>query len=157
MEKPKTIEETYEKCNLDGCLIKINRISMDKIDGMYKLAMMDLNSVKILVNALNSDSGGWNSIYKLYYDVLHILCEAYIHLDGYKSRNHLCLFAFICMKHPELELNWNFFQKVRTKRNGICYYGKPVKYEDWKEIELQMNLYINLLRKEIEKKLKDFD
>jgi len=66
------------------------------------------------------------------------------------------MFAYLCQKHPELELSWDFFEKVRTKRNGIQYYGTPVTYDDWKEIELQINNYIHLLIKEIEKKLQKF-
>jgi len=33
----------------------------------------------------------------------------------------------------------------------------PVKYEDWKEVELQVNLYINKLKKEIERKIKEYE
>ena len=55
-------------------------------------------------------------------------------------------------------LNWNltgiFFEKIRTKRNGINYYGTPIKQEDWKEVELQFELYIKKLKDELENKIK---
>jgi len=73
-----------------------------------------------------------------------------------KSFNHKCLFAYLCVKHPELELDWNFFEKIRTIRNGIHYYGIAISQKDWKEVELQMNLYIKLLKKAVEDKLKKF-
>ena len=49
----------------------------------------------------------------------------------------------------------SFFEKVRTKRNGINYYGERVSYEDWKSIEVQMKIYISTLRKEITKRLEE--
>jgi hypothetical protein len=57
------------------------------------------------------------------------------------------------MRYPDLELDWDFFEKVRTKRNGLDYYGNPVGYSDWKEVELQMGLYITTLKKEIRKRI----
>jgi len=74
-------------------------------------------------------------------------------LDKIKSRNHLCLFAYLCEKYPALELDWNFFEKIRTKRNGIAYYGAPVNDKDWKEATVQFQLYIDLLKKEIKQGL----
>lgn len=95
----------------------------------------------------------WNSVYKLHYDALHGLVEGFLRFDKVKSENHQCLFAYLCKKHPELELDWDFFEKIRTKRNGINYYGTPVNQNDWKEAELQLTLYFNKLKKEIEKKV----
>lgn len=45
-------------------------------------------------------------------------------------------------------------ERIRTKRNGINYYGTPVSFDDWKEVELQFNLYIKRLMEEIKNKLK---
>lgn len=97
----------------------------------------------------------WNPGYKLYYDVLHELVESFLLFDKIKSTNHKCLFAYVCIKNPDLELSWDFFEKIRTKRNGINYYGTPVTEKDWNEIKVQMNLYIKILRKEINKKLSE--
>ena len=57
---------------------------------------------------------------------------------------------FICVF---LDFSWEFFEKVRTKRNGINYYGSPIIFDDWKEVELQFILYIKKLREEVEKRL----
>jgi hypothetical protein len=42
---------------------------------------------------------------------------------------------------------------VRTRRNGINYYGTPVSFYDWREVELQFELYIKKLSEEIKKRL----
>jgi hypothetical protein len=89
----------------------------------------------------------------MYYDVLHQLAEVFIRFEKVKVRNHLCLFAYLVVKHPELELNWDFFEKVRTKRNGINYYGTLVTEKDWKEVALEFQLNIKLLKENIEEKL----
>ncbi|RLE45077.1 hypothetical protein DRJ22_05100 [Candidatus Woesearchaeota archaeon] len=65
------------------------------------------------------------------------------------------MFSFVCIKHPELELNWEFFEKIRTKRNGINYYTSKVSEKDWKEVQLEFDININLFMKEIKKKIKE--
>ena len=94
-----------------------------------------------------------NTLYKLHYDIIHFLVEAFIMFDKIKSQNHECLFAYICNEHKELDLDWFFFEQLRVKRNGIHYYGSKVSKEDFKKIEIQFNLYSNLLIKQIKQNL----
>lgn len=94
------------------------------------------------------------SVYKLYYDALHELVESFLRFENVKIENHQCLFAYLCEKYQEFEFSWDFFEKVRTKRNGINYYGTPVSFDDWREVEIQFYLYIKRLKEEIKKNLK---
>lgn len=148
MSKYKTNEECYDSCKSNGFFEKKGEVNIEKIKSNLKIAEEDLASAK---DAMKKER--WNSGYKLFYDVLHILVESYLCFDSIKSSNHQCLFAYLCIKHPNLELSWDFFEKVRTKRNGINYYGQPVIRDDWKTVEFQFNIYISTLKKEIEKKL----
>ena len=143
--------DVYERCNAEGNLRPLETINIDKIKANMGNAEEDLESAKDILSKQR-----WNSAYKLYYDVVHELVEAYLAFDMVKSLNHQCLFSYLCVKHPELELNWDFFEKMRTKRNGINYYSTPVTQQDWKEIEFQMNLYIQSLKKAVEDKIKEF-
>ena len=93
-------------------------------------------------------------MFRDYYESLRGLIEAYLLFEGIVADNHQCKNAYLCLKHPELEFSWDFFERVRTKRNGINYYGSPVNFDDWKEVELQFSLYIKRLKEEINKKLK---
>ena len=150
-----TLKEAFDKCNTEGHLIVLANIDVLKIKSTLKVANADINGANSLKEKAPKESYGWNTIYKLCYDALHELVEAFLRFDKIKSDNHQCLFADLCERHPELELSWEFFEKIRTKRNGIIYYGTLVSYKDWKEVELQMNLYINIFKKQIEEKLKE--
>lgn len=142
-------EDVYKRCNSEGNIIEQEEIDIDKIKANLRIAEEDLASAKDILQKKR-----YNSVFKIYYDVLHGLVEAFLSFDKVKSYNHKCLFAYLCVKHKELELDWNFFEKIRTVRNGIHYYGTPIFQKDWKENELQINLYINVLRKAVEDKLK---
>ena len=146
----KTKEEIYDRCVVDGILNPQDETDIDKIKSSMRIAEEDLASGKDLLVKKR-----WNSAYKLHYDVLHALVESFLGFDNVKSSNHQCLFACLCVKHTDLEFSWDFFEKLRTKRNGINYYGTPVDENDWKEIALQANLYISALKKEIEKRLRE--
>lgn len=148
-------KEAFAKCKKEGRIIILEYIDLDKIKSTVEIAESDISSAKLLKDNLAKDSKGWNSVYKLYYDALHELVESLLRFDKFKSDNHQCLFVYLCEKHPDMEFDWDFFEKIRTKRNGINYYGMPIKYENWKEVELQLNLYINKLKEEIKKKLKE--
>lgn len=154
MAKSKTSKEAYDLCGQDGLFIPQQSIDKKKITAMVALAIADLEQAHRLTLATPKESTGWSTVYKLYYDVLRCLVDALLLFDKVKSSNHQCAFAYICEKHDNLELDWNFLEKVRTKRNGIQYYGTPVNHKDWKEIELQINIYINTLKKAIEPKIK---
>ena len=149
-----TQHEAFLKCKREGCFVVVSDIEIEKIKSTLIIADGDIESANELKNNLQKESSKWNSIYKLYYDALHELVEAFLRFDKIKIDNHQCLFAYLCEKHPELEFNWDFFEKVRTKRNGINYYGSPVTYDDWKQVELQFIIYIKKLKEDIEKKLK---
>lgn len=151
-----TQTEAFEKCTADGKFGPIREINIDKIKSAVRIAEADFETGRNTKKGLDRKSDQWSSVYKLHYDALHELVEAFLRFEKIKSDNHQCLFAYLCEKHPELEFDWDFFEKIRTKRNGINYYGIPAVYEDWKDAELQITLYFTALKKAIEKKIGEF-
>ena len=148
-----TQKEAFLKCKREGSFIIINELDTEKIKSTLIIAEGNIESAEFVRKNLSKESNKWNSVYKLYYDALHELSEAFLRFEKIKMDSHQCLFAYLCENHPELEFNWEFFEKIRTKRNGIHYYGTPVNYNDFKEVELQFQLYINKLKKEIKQKI----
>lgn len=153
MRKPKTLEETYQSCLADGYINEIREVNYDKIKSLMQNAETSIRTAKIVIKAINEQDKEWMSVFLDHYDALRIYTEALLYFDKFNIPNHECLFACLCVKHPELELDWNFLDKVRRKRNGVNYYGEHITYDYWKAIELQIKLYVSTLKKEIEKKL----
>lgn len=146
-------QDTFLKCKKEGKFIVLEGIELGRIKSILAIADADVKSADILKSILAKDSLQWNSVYKLYYDAFHELTESFLKFDKIKIDNHQCLFAYLCETHPELEFSWDFCEKVRTKRNGINYYGAPINYRDWKEVELQFILYLKKLKEEVSKKI----
>lgn len=148
-----TQKEAFTKCRQEGKFIVIEEVDIARIRSTLDIVEADTESANHIKKSLPKKSNQWNSVYKLYYDALHELAESFLRFEKIKIDNHQGLFAYLCEKHPELDFSWDFFEKARTKRNGINYYGTPVSFEDWKEVELQFNLYIRRLKEEVKKKM----
>ena len=155
MPKYLTQKEAFLKCTREGKFITTEDIDIEKIKSTFKISEGDVESADYIKKSLPNESNQWNSVYKLYYYTLHELTESFLRFEKIKIDNHQCLFAYLCEKHQDLDFNWDFFEKVRTKRNGINYYGIPINYNDWKEVEVYLRLYIKKLKEEIKKRLKE--
>lgn len=155
MPKYLTQIEAFTKCKSEGRFGVIEDVDLVKIGFMVDIAEGDVDSANSIKKNIPKKSNQWNSVYKLYYDAMHELAEAFLRFDKIKIDNHQCLFAYLCEKHPELDFSWDFFEKARTRRNGIHYYGAPIDFEAWKEVDIQFNLYIKKLKDEIKNKLKE--
>ena len=153
MRKPKTLEETYDTCVSGSHINEITEVNHDKIKSLMDNADTCLRTASIVIKAISQKDKEWMNVFLNNYDALRMCTEAFLLFDMFDIPNHECLFACLCIKHPELEFDWNFFNNVRKKRNGVNYYGEHITYDDWKAVELQFKLYISTLNKEINKKL----
>ena len=148
-------DEAYDSCIAEAYVKIVSAVNKERIKSLLKNSAISSESADALAIALKPEDEKWMTVYTLYYDSLRICAEAFLLFDKISSSNHLCLFAALCTQHPELEFDWKFFEKVRTKRNASNYYGEKITYGDWKSSELQMKLYISTLKKEINKKLEN--
>ena len=153
MPKPKSFDEVYDRCVADGHLNRLETLNSDKPLQLLRNADSFSESLAKITQGLPKESGQWMTVFTLNYNILHLYAEALLLFDKVSSLNHICLFSALCVKHEELDLNWDFFQKIRTMRNGVHYYGKMVTYQDWKNVEIEFKLTLSLLRKEVEKRL----
>lgn len=146
------LEKTYNLCMSTGN-IKEKIVDVELIKSLKTVAEQGLLFITAASKNIPPESMNWTFVFRDYYESLRGLIEAYLLFDGIQADNHQCKNAFICFTHPELELNWEFLETIRLKRNAINYRGQLLKYADWKIFKLNFELHINALKKEIEKKL----
>lgn len=148
------LEKTYKLCLSTGN-IKEKQPDIELIKSIKIVSEKGIEFIKKKSKDIPKNSSDWTFVFRDYYESLRGLIEAYILFDGISADSHQCKNAYICFKHKELEFNWEFFEIIRLKRNAINYRGQLLKYEDWKKLELNFELHIKTLKKEIENKLKE--
>ncbi len=148
MQHFKTLEEAYDHCLVEGYIFPLEDFSPERISNSLRIVEEDLLTAQDAVTKKR-----WTSAYKLYYGVLQQLVESLLLFEKVKTKNDFSLFAYLCCKHPELELDWEFFERVRVRRDRIREEAILLTERDWKEVELQFRLYVSSLKKEVELKL----
>lgn len=148
------LDKTYKLCTSTG---KFNEKATDieLIKSLKLVAEKGIEFINSKSRDIPKDSTDWMFVFRDYYESLRELIEAYLLFDGIEAERHQCKNAYICFKHPELDLDWEFLETIRLKRNAINYRGQMLKYDDWKVFKMKFELHINVLRKELEKKLLD--
>jgi len=149
------LNKTYNKCISTGSINEKNVVDTELIKSLKDIAEQGLSFTKEKSKDMPKDSKNWTFVFRDYYEALRGLIEAYLLFDRITAENHQCKNAYICSKHPELELDWNFLETARLKRNHINYRGQSLKYEDWSKLKINFDLHINKLKEEIEKKLEE--
>ena len=149
------LDKTYDKCMATGSIKEKNTVDIELIKSLKNVAERGLSFIKRESKNLKKDSDDWTFVFRDYYESLRGLIESFLLFYKIEAENHQCKNAYICFKHPELELNWNFLETIRLKRNAINYRGQLLNYEDWDKFKLQFELHINKLKTEIEKRLKE--
>lgn len=146
------LDDTYKICISTG-KIKEKSIDIELIKSLKIVAEKGLDFINKKSKDIPKDSTDWTFVFRDNYESLRGLIEAYLLFDGIEADNHQCKNAYICFRHPELELDWEFLETIRLKRNAINYRGQLLRYEDWKALKLKFELHINALKKEIENRL----
>ena len=147
------LDKTYKLCMSTGG-IKEKFVDVELIKSLKLVAEKGLEFIKNKSKDIPINSTDWTFVFRDYYESLRGLIEAYLLFDGIEANNHQCKNAYLCFKHSDLELDWEFLETIRLKRNAINYRGQLLKYDDWKIFKMEFELHINALKKEIEQKLK---
>ena len=148
MPKERTPTEIYEELVTKGSYEEAH-LDIDEVTKIKNMAIEDYAFGKSL---RKMEKPNWRVIFNLHYDVLRELCDQLMRFQKQKTSNHQGVFAFIILNFPELELDWTFFEGIRTARNRNKYQGMDISKELWNKIALQVDLYISTLQKEIEQR-----
>ena len=149
MLKERTPEKVYDELVTEG-LYEEAHLDKDEVTKAKNMAVEDYEYGKTLRKMENPN---YRVIFNIHYDVLRELCDQLMRFKKQKISNHQGLFAFIILNFPDLELDWNFLERIRTIRNQNKYQGTDITKEMWMKAELQIDLYISAIKKELEEKL----
>ena len=149
MPKEKTPQEVYDELVTKGSYEEAH-LDKDEVRKVKNMAIEDYEFGKTLRKIENPN---YRIIFNIHYDVLRELCDQLMRFENQKISNHKGLFAFIILNFPDLGLDWNFLERIRTIRNQNKYQGTDITKEMWMKAELQMDLYISAIKKELKEKL----
>lgn len=147
-----SLDKTYKFCMSTGS-IKEKYVDVELIKSLKLVAEKGLEFINSRLKDIPKDSTDWTFVFRDHYESLRGLIEAYLLFDGIEADHHQCKNAYICFKHTELELDWEFLEMIRLTRNAINYRGQLLKYDGWKMLKLKFELHIDVLKKELENKL----
>ncbi|MBI5065388.1 hypothetical protein HZA97_04060 [Candidatus Woesearchaeota archaeon] len=147
------LDKTYQVCMSTGKFREKVK-DLELIKSLKFVAEKGIEFINRKSKDIPEDSTDWTFVFRDYYEALRGLIEAFLLLEGIEAEIHQCKNAYICFKHGELDLDWEFLETIRLKRNAINYKGQLLKYDDWKIFKLKFTLHINALKKEIENKIK---
>ncbi|MDI6737641.1 MAG: hypothetical protein QME12_03935 [Nanoarchaeota archaeon] len=150
MPREKTPKEVFEGLSSKG---EYGEAHLDRaeIEKSMRMALEDYDYGKSLRKLPNQNR---RVIFNIHYDALRELCDQLMRFKLQKTSNHHGLFAFIILEFPEMVLDWDFFESIRTIRNQNKYRGADITMEMWKKSQMGIDPYISALRKELEKRLK---
>jgi len=149
MPKERTAKQVYEQFSTEG-LYEEAHLDKDEVKKVLTMVMEDYQFGKSL-RRLKYPS--WRVIFNIHYDVFRELCDQLMRFERQKTSNHQGLFAFIVLHFEDLEFDWGFLENIRTIRNKNKYQGLDISKVMWYNVELQFDLYISTLKKEIEKRI----
>jgi len=149
MPKERGPEQIYDHLATEGMYEEAN-LDHDEVKKVLTMVMEDYKFGKSLRRIKNPS---WRVIFNVHYDVFRELCDQLMRFKRQKTSKHQGLFAFIVLNFEDLELDWSFLENIRTMRNKNKYQGLDISKKMWQSAELQFDLYISTLKKEIEVRL----
>lgn len=90
-----------------------------------------------------------------HYEIIRQLVAGILLFEKIISDNHKCLYAYICTKHKEWDVDWRTIETMRLLRNGVHYEGRPVTEATWKEYKLKFEVYTQTFIDELKERLKN--
>ena len=146
------VERTYDRCLAEGSIVIKEDVDLNKAKSIL---LSVENEILVAKGIKKLEINTETHLFKTYYDVLRELISAFLIFDKAEISNHICLFSYIVVKHPEIELDWETLDDMRQLRNRICYYGKSLSREDWKSYNLKFSVYISTIKKLVEGMIND--
>lgn len=152
----KDLDKVYNQCVSEGNLQEPEEIDFERAKSLLDAAEHDLNTLEDIIPMMEKKMN-FSLIWSNQYEVVRQLVQGILLLEKIRSENHQCLYAYICTKHKEWDIDWETIETMRLLRNKVHYEGKPVSAETWKEYRPKFQVYIRtfiriLKQKELKRK-----
>ncbi len=150
--KIEDLKTAYNKCVDDGTIKKANEFDSEKAKTLLENAELDIDSLKD-TTALFEKKNNFGFLWANHYEIIRQLVAGILLFEKIISDNHKCLYAYICTKHKEWDIDWETIETMRLLRNGVHYEGRPISEETWKLYKLKFDIYIKTFIRILKKKL----
>ena len=154
MNQVKELDDVYNQCVAEGNLQEPEEIDIEQAKSLLDIAEFDLKSLKDTTPILEKNKN-FGMIWSSRYEIIRQLVQGILLLEKVNSGNHQCLYAYICVKHKEWDIDWETIETMRLLRNGVHYEGRPVTAETWKEYKLKFEIYTQTFIKILKEKLRN--
>ena len=153
MSKLKSLDEVYNQCVTEGNLQEPEEIDREKAKSLLDNAELDVKSSKDTIAILENNQN-FGKIWSDRYEIIRQLVQGILLLEKVNSNNHQCLYAYICVKHADWDIDWEIIETMRLLRNGVHYEGRPVNGEIWEQYKIRFEIYTQTFMKLLKEKLK---
>jgi hypothetical protein len=150
----KNLDFCMNKCHEDGLIKPKKKIDLDLTESLISNSDSAKQRIMMSGHSYEEKTGNYGFLLRDRYEILRMLIDALLLFDRVNISNHQCSNAYLCIKHPELRLDWKVIETMRMLRNDVCYEGKKISKECWNSLKSYFDLYSSILREEVVKRLK---
>ena len=144
--KIKDLDTVYNQCVVQGSLQEPEEIDFERAKSLLDIVGQDIDTLKEIM-PLMEKKNNYSIIWSNKYEIIRKLVQGILILEKIRSVNYQCLYAYICKKHKEWDIDWKTIETMRLLRNGVHYEGRPISAQTWKEYKLKFNIYIQTFLK----------
>ncbi|HLC96935.1 MAG TPA: hypothetical protein VJH97_06455 [Candidatus Nanoarchaeia archaeon] len=148
----KDLDKVYNQCVAEGNLQEPEEIDIEKAKSLLDNAKQDLDTLRDTIPIMEKKKN-FGLIWSNQYEIIRQLVHGILLFEKIRSESHQCMYAYICTKHPEWEIDWETIETMRLLRNGVHYEGRPVGAETWKEYKLKFHIYAQTFIRILKQKL----
>ena len=149
------LETTYDICLSRGMYRESDDLDFELIKDLNSSAEKNLRSLKELSNLIKKDTGIPELLLKGYYFLLNKMIRIFVLFDKVYIEDDKAANAFVCLKHPELEFEWESLETLRLRLSSMDNRGQALSPDEYSRFKLQIDLGISTLRNKIDSKMKE--
>jgi len=134
-------EKTYDSCIIRGQIIENTQETANIKNSIQDEIMRANKLLDELKTQKTKTPEQKTKQFNTYYDALEMLKNILLQKNNVKIGEKQCKNAYICIKYPSLELNYEFLENTRLKKE----LQKEIKNEEWSMMKINFELHIRTL------------